>query len=207
MTSPPNQGTRHRGRADLGWTLLTTLLFALVAASVACSSPSPTPLPPQASATSTAVIAATATAGAPAGATPTATATPTPTGVDPESPGAAAQVVRDYYIAINEGSYERAYEFWGDGGRNSRQTFDQFRLGYLQTRSVQAMVGAPGPIDPAAGSRYIQVPVTITAITTDGRVQNFNGTLTLRRSVVDGATAEQRTWHIYMAAINQIRTS
>jgi hypothetical protein len=37
----------------------------------------------------------------------------------------------------------------------------------------------------------------------DGARQHFQGTLTLRRSVVDGASAEQRRWHIYTADIRE----
>jgi hypothetical protein len=55
----------------------------------------------------------------------------------------------------------------------------------------------------AAGSRYITIPVTIRAKLKNGKEQNFAGEYVLRRSVVDGATAEQRAWRIYSANINQ----
>ncbi len=111
------------------------------------------------------------------------------------------QVIRVYYQAINERDFERAYHQWGDGGANSNQTFDQFRRGYDQTDHVVVEIGQPGRIDAAAGSRYIEIPVTITATMKDGQVQHFSGSYTLRRSVVDGATPEQQTWRFYKAHI------
>ena len=55
----------------------------------------------------------------------------------------------------------------------------------------------------AAGSRYVEIPVRITAVATDGGRRAFSGSYTLRRSVVDGATAEQRAWRIYSASIRR----
>ena len=37
----------------------------------------------------------------------------------------------------------------------------------------------------------------------DGRQQNYRGKYVLRRSMVDGATAEQRVWRIYSADIEK----
>jgi hypothetical protein len=43
----------------------------------------------------------------------------------------------------------------------------------------------------------------VEAITTTGAKQRFEGSYTLRRSVVDGATPEQRAWRIYRASLHQ----
>ncbi|HTK39058.1 MAG TPA: hypothetical protein VL325_11245, partial [Pyrinomonadaceae bacterium] len=72
-----------------------------------------------------------------------------------------------------------------------------------QTRSTSVDIGEPGEIEGAAGSRYITFPVTVHAVTIDGKEQNFKGEYVLRRSVVDGATAEQRGWRIYSAKISE----
>ena len=61
---------------------------------------------------------------------------------------------------------------------------------------VQAQVGDPGPVEGAAGSRYIQIPVGIAETLGDGSVRKRVGVYTLRRSVVDGATPSQRAWRI-----------
>jgi hypothetical protein len=52
---------------------------------------------------------------------------------------------------------------------------------------------------------YRSPSVRIAAVTASGEEQEFEGTYTLRRSVVDGASAEQRQWHIYSAAIAPVR--
>ena len=115
---------------------------------------------------------------------------------------AAADIIRQYYAAIDARAYRRAYELWSGKGEASKKTFEQFRDGFAQTRSTRADIGEPSDIDGAAGSRYITIPVTIHATTKDGKEQNFKGEYVLRRSVVDGATAEQRAWRIYSAKIN-----
>ncbi|HEX6939443.1 MAG TPA: hypothetical protein VF158_08525 [Longimicrobiales bacterium] len=124
---------------------------------------------------------------------------------DPGSAEAAAAVVRDYYAAIAAGDYARAYAHWADGGAASGQSFDEFRRGFARTASVRAVVGRPGRIEGAAGSRYVAIPVEICATTTDGAAQCFRGTYTLRRAVVPGASEEMRRWHIYSADIARCR--
>jgi hypothetical protein len=116
---------------------------------------------------------------------------------------AAADIIRQYYAAIDARTYRRAYEFWSGKGDASKKTFEEFRNGFAQTKSVRVDIGEPGDMEGAAGSRYITFPVTIHAVTKDGKEQNFKGEYVLRRSVVDGATAEQRAWRIYSAKINE----
>jgi hypothetical protein len=58
-------------------------------------------------------------------------------------------------------------------------------------------------VEGAAGSRYVTIPVTVRAETTTGREQRFVGSYTLRHSVVDGATPDQRQWRIYSASITR----
>jgi hypothetical protein len=116
----------------------------------------------------------------------------------------ATAVVRDYYAAIDARRYRDAYVLWASGGAASGKSFEAFRDGFTQTDSVAVSLGAPGPIEGAAGSRYLDVPVEIAALQTDGTRQRFAGTYTLRRSVVDGATPEQRSWRIHSAQIRRV---
>ncbi len=123
-------------------------------------------------------------------------------------PGAAdtavadpADVVRRYYAAIAARDYRTAYALWGNGGAASGQTYAAFAAGFAHTASVEADVGEPGRVEGAAGSRYVTVPVSVRATTAAGERQRFEGTYTLRRSVVDGASAAQRRWHIDSAHI------
>ena len=122
------------------------------------------------------------------------------------TPADAASVVSAYYAAIAAGQYPRAYALWSGGGQASGQSAQQFAGGFSDTASVSVAVGAPGRVDAAAGSRYIEIPVTVTATRTDGSVHRYAGTYTLRRAVVDGATAEQRAWRIASADLREIRT-
>lgn len=125
--------------------------------------------------------------------------------LDNPGPEGAVAVVRAYYGAIDRGDYAGAYRLWGDDGAASRQTFEEFRGGFAETASVEVETGRPGRIEGAAGSRYIEIPVSIAAVQRDGTKHRFQGTYVLRRSAVDGATPEQRTWRLDSARIRAIR--
>lgn len=115
----------------------------------------------------------------------------------------AVAVVRDYYGAINSGDFGRAYALWSDGGRASGQSPQQFASGFADTTGVSVEMQAPGEVDAAAGSRYIEIPVTITATHRDGSQHRYSGKYVLRRAVVDGATEEQRAWRIASADLGE----
>jgi hypothetical protein len=115
----------------------------------------------------------------------------------------AVSVIRDYYAAIEQHDYARAWSLWSDGGRSSGQTAQQFADGFANTAHVVVQPGAPGRLDAAAGSRYIEVPVTVEAAQRDGTVRRYAGSYTLRRAVVDGATADQRAWRIASANLHE----
>ena len=139
---------------------------------------------------------------------PGAGATPAPTDTAAQAPDSTddpASVVRAYYRAINERRFDDAYRLWASGGAASGKSLGQFRDGFARTASVDVVPGTPGPIEGAAGSRYVEIPVRITAVATDGARQAFIGSYTLRRSVVTGATPEQLTWRIYSAKIRPDR--
>ncbi|MGY0505332.1 hypothetical protein [Luteimonas sp. e5] len=132
----------------------------------------------------------------------------TATGTDaPPEPGAdaAVQVIRDYYAAINNGDPASAYALWRGRGEASGQTLQQFRNGYADTVGVSLSIGQPGRIEPGAGQRHIEVPVTLTARHADGGQTRYAGSYQLQRSVVDGADAEQRAWRIRSANLREIR--
>lgn len=144
----------------------------------------------------------------PGGSPPTDTGAspPSDTAADPASDAAAAAaVVRSYYADIAAGRYREAYERWAGAGAASGQTFAAFAGGFAGTATVTVDVGVPGRVEGAAGSRYVEVPVVIEAVTTGGEEQRFTGSYTLRRSVVDGASPEQRRWQLHAAEIAQVR--
>ena len=122
-----------------------------------------------------------------------------------DNPDLAVSVVRDYYAAINSRDYDAAYRAWGDGGRASGQSAQQFAAGFAGTEGVSVELGGPGPVEGAAGSRYVQIPVALEARQADGSVRRYAGSYTLRMSVVDGATPEQRAWHIASADLREVQ--
>ena len=125
----------------------------------------------------------------------------------PSEPTAAdaAGVLRSYYSAIDAGNFDRAYSLWADRGRASGQSEAQFEAGFDDTSEVSVQTGAPGRIEGAAGSRYIIVPASIRAVRDDGSVHRYEGNYTLRRAVVDGASAEQRAWRIDSADLREVQ--
>ena len=117
----------------------------------------------------------------PAGAvreTTTATTLDTPAGRRPED---VTAVVRSYLDALRRRDYASAASLWADGATAGAGDFE---------------VGAPGRIGAAAGSRYVEVPVTMEGTAPDRPPLRLHGIVTLRRSVVDGASEAQRRWRI-----------
>ncbi len=126
-------------------------------------------------------------------------------GLPPEpSPEEAAAVVRTYYAALNALDYGRAYALWSDGGRSSGQSPEQFAAGFAQTSTAMVDIGTPGAVGAAAGSRFIEVPVSVRAQQADGSFRRYEGRYVLRRAVVDGASDAQRAWRIASADLSEV---
>ena len=125
----------------------------------------------------------------------------------PAGPGAseAVALVRTYFNAINGGRFEVAHALWADAGRASGQSPAQFADSFSGTSGLDVDVLEPGRIDPAAGSRYIEVPVAYTATAADGTQRRFVGAYTLRHSVVDGAGPEAGQWRIASADLREVQ--
>ncbi|MGY0611075.1 hypothetical protein [Luteimonas sp. A501] len=114
----------------------------------------------------------------------------------------ATAAVRAYYDAISAGDFNRAYAAWSDGGRSSGRTPEQFASAFQDTRVIRVSIGAPGRVEGAAGSRYVEVPVTITSRGADGREQRQAGSFAMRSSVVEGAVPG---WHIVSADLRELQ--
>lgn len=128
-----------------------------------------------------------------------------PTPAAEPTPEDAVNVLRDYYAAIEARNFAHAWSLWSDNGRTSGQTPQQFADGFANTAHVAVSTGAPGAMEAAAGSRYIQVPISIEAAQRDGSVRRYAGSYTLRRAVVDGATPAQRAWRLASATLREVR--
>ncbi len=107
---------------------------------------------------------------------------------------AAVAVLRDYHAAINARDFARAYALW----RQSPQTPAQFADGYAGTTGVNVEIGVPGPVDAAAGQRFIEIPVRLDATQADGRIDRYEGRYLLHRSVVEGGNPD---WRIERATL------
>jgi hypothetical protein len=111
--------------------------------------------------------------------------------------------VRQYYRDISAHDYDRAYALWGQSGQASGRTRADFAAGFAHTAEVRVTIGGVPQLEGAAGSEYATVAVVVDAVQSDGQKQRFTGTYTLRRVMADGATPEQRAWHIYSAKLTQ----
>lgn len=116
-----------------------------------------------------------------------------------EGPGAqaAADVVRDFYGAINQGDFTRAYGLWSDGGRATGQSPQQFAEDLAQTRNVAVQIGPPGPVGSGSGARFVDVPVNVMITEQDGTQRRMSGTYTLRRPEGGG----EEPWRIANARL------
>ena len=124
--------------------------------------------------------------------------------LDPEGTQAAVAVIERYYDAVAAHDYPTAYALWGGDGAASGQDQAAFARGFADTRSVRVAPGKPGLIEGAAGSRYVTVPVTVTSTLTDGTRQRFAGQYVLRRvAPIEGASLDQRRWHIDSATLKR----
>jgi hypothetical protein len=117
--------------------------------------------------------------------------------IDPKSAQGAAQVTQTYFALLEEKKYDAAWTLWGGHGEASGQSEAAFAAGFGKYAQYHANIGAPGGMEGAAGSSYVEVPVQIYGRLTDGTPFNMLGSVTMRRvNDVDGSTAEQRRWHI-----------
>lgn len=113
----------------------------------------------------------------------------------PQSAQGAANVVQTYYALIGEKKYADAWALRGPGP--GQPTADDFVRSFGKYESYNAQVGGPGPMEGAAGSSYVSVPVVIYGRLKTGAEVHEKGEAQLRRvNDVPGATAEQLTWRI-----------
>ena len=114
--------------------------------------------------------------------------TPSPrTSMDTADPGA---VVGAYLGALRRHAAARDTMLW-EPHTGSDDGFRAFR----DTTVAAFRIGTPGRIEGAAGSRYVDVPLTVDLATPTAPIR-LRGIATLRRAVVDGASDVQRSWRI-----------
>jgi hypothetical protein len=115
----------------------------------------------------------------------------------PESAQGAASVVQTYFALIGGKRYAEAWRLWSDGGKASGRDESAFAAEMARYPQYDAQIGAPGSIEGAAGSLYVEAPVVLYGRNPDGTELHRKGKAVLRRvNDVPGATAEQRRWRI-----------
>jgi hypothetical protein len=113
----------------------------------------------------------------------------------------AANVVQTYYALLEARRYADARRLWGGAGEASGKSADAFAAGFARYAEYHAEIGAPGGIEGAAGSLYVDVPVGLYGRRKAGGAYREAATVTLRRvNDVPGSTAAQRRWHIVKIA-------
>lgn len=118
--------------------------------------------------------------------------------IDPKSAQGAGQVLQSYVALLEQRRFAEAQRLWSDGGRSSDLSEAGFAEAYGKYAELHAEIGAPGPMEGAAGSAYVDIPLRFYGRLRDGRPFNSVGTATLRRvNDVPGSTEEQRQWRIY----------
>jgi len=109
----------------------------------------------------------------------------------------AADVVQTYYALVEAGRYADARRLWGAGSEGGGPSDTAFAAGFARYAEYHAQVGAPGAIEGAAGSSYVEVPVSLYGRLKAGAAFRQAATVTLRRvNDVPGSTPAQRRWHI-----------
>lgn len=105
----------------------------------------------------------------------------------PTSAQGAANVVQTYFALLEQGRASEAAKLTVDGRPEDLSRY----------ASYHAEVGAPGRIEGAAGSLYVEVPVVEYGRLASGAELHRSGKAVLRRvNDVPGSTADQRRWRI-----------
>jgi hypothetical protein len=117
--------------------------------------------------------------------------------IDPKSGQGAGQVLQLFGGLLEQRKFAEARKLWSDQGRASGQSEAEFVAAYDRYAEVHSEVGAPGQMEGAAGSSYVDIPFRLYGKLKDGKPFNQVGTVTLKRvNDVPGSTEEQRSWRI-----------
>lgn len=118
--------------------------------------------------------------------------------IDPKSGQGAGQVLQSYAALLEQGRLVEARRLWTENGAGSGLSQEGFEEAFSKYSEIHAEIGSPGPVEGAAGSAYVEIPLRVYGKLKGGRPFNSAGTATLRRvNEVPGSTEEQRRWHIY----------
>lgn len=118
--------------------------------------------------------------------------------IDPKSAQGAGQILQSYGALLERARFAEARRLWFGSGAASGLSEEGFAEAYGKYAEIHAEIGAPGRLEGAAGSSYVEIPLRLYGRFKGGRPFNSVGTATLRRvNEVPGSTDEQRRWQIY----------
>ena len=111
----------------------------------------------------------------------------------------ARQTVERYFKLIDAHKYGEAYLLWGDQGRDTRGSPEQFAATFAPYSEYRQTVGEPTAIKVADGRQYILVTATIDVKNKkSGKTAHREGTVMLRRSADPRETApDKKEWRIW----------
>ena len=122
--------------------------------------------------------------------------------IDPKSAQGAGQVLQRFGGLLEQRRFAEARMLWSDGGKASGLSEAEFVAAYEKYAEIHSEVGAPGRMEGAAGSSYVDIPFRLYGTLKGGKAFNLVGPVTLRRvNDVPGSTEEQRRWHIYRSGL------
>ncbi len=119
-----------------------------------------------------------------------------------KTPAAAKRLLDSYFAALATKDYARAYRMWNGKGEATGMTEAAFAASFAKYKIYDGRAFGAGDSEGAAGSIYIEFPVTVTGILARGGGFHLSGPMTVKRvNDVDGSTAEQRRWHIQSSGL------
>jgi len=114
--------------------------------------------------------------------------------IDPKSAQGAGQVLQQFAALLEQRRF----------GEASVLGEEDFTGIFPKDSVVHSEIGAPGEIEGAAGSLYVQIPIRFYGTLSNGKQVSQRAIATLRRvNDVPGSTEQQRTWHIYRLDMQQ----
>lgn len=114
-----------------------------------------------------------------------------------KSVAAAVAVLRDYCDRVAAKDYAGAFRAWRGTGPAAGKSEAEFARSLAPYASFDCHIGKPAAEEGAAGSIFVDIPLTVTGTRSGGGALLLQGKATLRRvNDVDGSTAEQRRWHL-----------
>lgn len=112
--------------------------------------------------------------------------------IAPTSAEAAGQLIQKYGALVEQKRWAEAARLWGQA-----QQASAFARRLKDNRETHLEIGDLSPVEGAAGSLYVSMPVTFYGRDQAGKEFRMPATIVVRRvNDVPGSTEEQRRWHI-----------